>query len=113
MRAGDIVIIDFGTPQGSEPGFVRPAVVVTADAVLEFHPRTIHVVPITSNVDRRLPTEVELDDSVLPKRSVAQAHLAAVVSIARLIDPGVASSSVGPVTLAQIRDVIGDLLDIS
>ena len=47
MRAGDIVHCDFGTPARGEPGFVRPAVVVTSDDVLEFRTtrdrgRTLH-----------------------------------------------------------------------
>jgi len=38
MLAGDLIQVDFGVPAGREPGFVRPAVVVTADAVLAFEP---------------------------------------------------------------------------
>ena len=60
MRAGDIRRVDFGEPIGSEPGLVRPALLVTSDTVLERNPRTVHVVPITSNVLRALPTDVLL-----------------------------------------------------
>ena len=41
MRAGDVVRCDFGTPARGEPGFVRPAIVVTSDEVLEFRQHAI------------------------------------------------------------------------
>lgn len=111
MLAGDVVTVDYGIPQGSEPGFERPAVIVTADLVLRMSPRTVHVVPLTSNVTRRLPTEVELNDVDLPIRSVAQAHLCGVVSVTRLRDVGDSMPNIGSAALAQIRSIIADLLD--
>lgn len=111
MRAGDIVRVDFGVPQGSEPGFVRPAVVVTADRVLTARPRTLHVVPLTSNVARRLPTEIEIESDDHSVRGMAQAHLCAVVSTSR-IEPDGELGHVGPAVLAQVRSVIADLLDL-
>lgn len=111
MRAGDLVVVDFGMPQGSEPGFVRPAVVVVADHVLQAEPRTLHVVPLTTNRHRRLPTEVLLgSDLPVEQVSTAQVHLCTVVSRTRLV--GEVLGNVGPVNLAQIRAVLGDLLDI-
>jgi mRNA interferase MazF len=109
MRAGEVVRVDFGIPQGSEPGFERPAVVVTANVILQHEPRTVHVVPLTTNVRRRLPTEVLLDvEGLLP--SSAQCHLLTVVSSSR-IDP-LTVGTVDAVALAQIREVIEDLLDL-
>lgn len=110
MRAGDVVRVDFGVPIGSEPGFVRPAVVVTADPVLEAQPRTFHVVPVTSNVVRRLPTEVEIDATGLDLPSVAQCHLCSVVSRERISEDGL--GNIGPANLSALRVVIGDLLDL-
>ncbi len=107
MRAGDVVGVDFGTPIGSEPGFVRPAVVVTADVVLQAEPRTVHVVPLTSNVGRSLLTEVEVahDDTA----SAAQVHLLTTISVRRIVDePG---ENVGAVALSQLRSIVADLLD--
>ena len=111
LRAGDIVRVDFGVPQGSEPGFVRPSIVVTADLLLIAQPRSIHVVPLTSNVTRRMPTEVELDDGgPLGSPSVAQVHLCTVISHSRIT--GDVLGNIGPAILAQIRTVLGDILDI-
>ena len=110
MRAGDIHHVDFGDPIGSEPGFVRPALLVTSDNVLERNPRTVHVVPITSNALQALPTEVLLDQTGLPKQSAAQVHLCTVISTARIVTNDT-EGNVGPTALAQIRSVLADLLD--
>ena len=61
LRAGDVVEVDFGTPVGSEAGFRRPSVVLTATAVLHSRPRVLHVAPVTSTTRRDLPTEVPLE----------------------------------------------------
>lgn len=110
MRAGDLVEVDFGVPAGSEPGFVRPAVVVTASYVLQAGPRTLHVVPVTGNVARSLPTEVILEAPGLDQPSAAQCHLCTVVSVERITAGR--RGGVSPESLAQIRSVLADLLDI-
>jgi mRNA interferase MazF len=110
VRAGDLVRVDFGVPVGSEPGFARPAVVVTADLVLEARPRTVHVVPVTSNVARGLPTEVPVAAPGLDRPSSAQCHLCTVVSVERIV--GDLHGNVGTVSLAQVRSVLADLLDL-
>lgn len=110
MQAGDVVQVDFGLPAGSEPGFVRPAIVVTADLILQARPRTIHVVPVTGNISRALPTEVVVSATGLDQRSAAQCHLCTVVSTERIAADE--SGSIGAISLAQVRSVLGDLLDI-
>jgi mRNA interferase MazF len=110
LRAGDIVWVDFGVPLGSEPGLLRPAVVLTADLVLADGPRTLHVVPVTSNTRRDLPTEVLLDEVELPSPSSAQCHLLTVVDRQRLT--GRTAGEVGAASLSQIRSLVTDLLDL-
>lgn len=110
MRAGEVIRVDFGVPHGSEPGFVRPAVVVTADRVLAAGPRTLHVVPITGNVARRLPTEIEVETEDRAVIGAAQAHLCAVISSSRVVAEGL--GSIGMAALTQLRSVISDLLDL-
>jgi mRNA interferase MazF len=110
MRAGDVLRVDFGLPMGSEPGDIRPAIVVTADQVLIARPRTVHVVPITGNVGRALPAEVPLDHPLFDRPSAAQCHLCTVISVERIVSEG---GNVGLVTLAQLRTVLADLLDIA
>ena len=112
MHAGDIVTVDFGIPAGSGPGFEHPAVVVTADLIVSYGPRTFHVVPVTSNVRRAMATDVPLGGDGLGKKSVGQCHLLTVVEIERVKGDG-GRGNVGPVVLAQLRSVIADLLDLN
>jgi mRNA interferase MazF len=104
MRAGDVVRIDFGTPAGGEPGFVRPAIVVTSNDVLDFRQRAIAVVPCTTT-RRGWLTEVEIAGF-----GVAQAHLPTTVSVDRVVES--TGSNVGPFALQQIRELIADLLGL-
>ncbi|MFN3215451.1 MAG: type II toxin-antitoxin system PemK/MazF family toxin [Acidimicrobiales bacterium] len=104
MRSGDVVQVDFGVPARGEPGFIRPAVVVTAGEVLEFGQWAIAVVPCTTN-RRGWLTEVEVDGY-----GVAQAHLPTTVSVDRVVDA--TGTNVGVVVLGQIRELIADLLGL-
>lgn len=49
IHHGDVVWVDFGSPRGSEPAKVRPAVVMQEDWLLATDIRTALVVPLTSN----------------------------------------------------------------
>ena len=104
MRAGDIVRCDFGTPARGEPGFVRPAIVVTSDDVLEFRQHTVVVVPCTTN-GRGWLSEVDVAGF-----GVAQTHLPTTISVDRIVEA--TDANVGPVMLQQIRELIADLLGI-
>ncbi|WP_419842471.1 type II toxin-antitoxin system PemK/MazF family toxin [Candidatus Poriferisodalis sp.] len=104
MRAGDVVQCDFGTPARGEPGFVRPAVVVTADEVLEFGQHAVVVVPCTSR-RRGWLSEIEIAGF-----GVAQAHLPTTVSVDRIVES--TGTNIGPVALRQIRELLADLLGL-
>lgn len=49
MTNGEIWLIDFGEPFGSEPGFKRPAVIVQNDELNQSELQTIVVIPLTTN----------------------------------------------------------------
>lgn len=71
---GDVVWVDFGTPRGSEPAKIRPAVVMQEDWLLATEISTILVVPLTSNIAlEAFPGNVliPLDASGLQRDSVA------------------------------------------
>ena len=104
MRAGDVVRVDFGTPARGEPGFVRPAVIVTSDDVLEFRQAAVVVVPCTTT-RRGWLTEVEIADV-----GIAQAHLPTTISVDRIVETDV--MNIGSVAVRQIRELIADLLEI-
>ena len=104
MRAGDVVCCDFGTPARGEPGFVRPAIVVTSDDVLEFRQHAIVVVPCTTT-KRGWLSEVDISGF-----GVAQAHLPTTVSVDRVVDT--TDTNIGAVALQQIRQLLADLLGL-
>lgn len=104
MRAGDIVRCDFGTPARGEPGFVRPAIVVTSDDVLEFRQHAIVVVPCTTT-RRGWLSEVDVTEF-----GVAQAHLPTTISVDRIVET--TGTNVGPIALQQIRELIAELLEL-
>ncbi len=109
LTSGDVVRLDLGLPEGSEAGFERPAVVVTAQGVLEGRPTVVHVVPVTSRLRPRL-AEVDLaPDAVngLAVVSAAQCQHVRAVSVARIGPP---VGNVGAIDLARIREVLALLL---
>ena len=102
MRAGDVVRCDFGTPARGEPGFVRPAIIVTSDDVLGFRQHAIAVVPCTT-AKRGWLSEVDVTGF-----GVAQAHLPTTIGVDRIVET--TGTNVGPVALRQIRELIADVL---
>ena len=111
LAPGDVVTVDLGVPLGSEAGFLRPAVVVSAAAYLRPNLRTVFVVPCTTR-RRNAPSHVELvpdGSNWLREPSWAQVeHLRSVGRVRCTSRLG----NVGPVALEQIREVIALLVDI-
>lgn len=105
VNRGDIYLCDFGTPIGHEPGFRRPAVVVSRSE-LSRHGVPI-VLPIT-RTRRGYATHVELDD-VLPVVSYAQCELIRAVSVDRLLRP---VASLDAAHLALIELILRRILDL-
>jgi mRNA interferase MazF len=62
VAQGELYWVDFGEPLGSEPAFIRPAVVVQNDASNETNMATVIVCPLTSNLGRRFPGAVLLEE---------------------------------------------------
>ena len=104
MQAGDVVRCDFGVPARGEPGFIRPAIIVTSNDVLEYRQHAVVVVPC-SMVKRGWLTEIDIAGF-----GVAQAHLPTTISVDRIV--GTTEMNVGPVALRQIRELIADLLGL-
>jgi len=97
MHRGDVFWADLGEPMGSEPGYLRPVLVVQADAF------TASRLATTSNTElRKAPGCVLLtkQESGLPKDSVANA------TQLRTIDKGRLGTHVG-----QLDDATMLLID--
>lgn len=111
LTSGDVLDLELGSPAGREAGFRHPAVIVTAQRILDAVPLVIHVVPLTSTI-RSFGSEVRIDPDVgngLDAVSAARCQHVRSVSSGRSL--GV-RGNVGPVVLGQIRETIAVLLDI-
>ncbi|MGD9793706.1 MAG: type II toxin-antitoxin system PemK/MazF family toxin [Acidimicrobiia bacterium] len=111
LSAGDVVLVDLGSPIGSEAGFVRPAVVVSASGLLRRNLATIFVVPCTSTF-RNVASHVELapdEQNGLPLACWAQVEQLRSIARARCVER---LGNVGVVALVQIREIAALLIDI-
>ena len=111
LTSGDVVELDLGLPAGREAGFRHPAVVVTAQRILDAGPNVVQVVPLTTTI-RGFGSEVAVDpddDNGLEGVSAAQCQHVRAVSIGRV---NRVRGNVGSIALTQIRDVIGLILDV-
>ncbi len=109
--SGDVVDLDLGVPEGREAGFVHPAVVVTAQRILDAGPSVVHVVPLTTTL-RQFHSEVVIEpdgDNGLSEASAAQCQHLSAVSTRRIV---ATRGSIGAVTLLQLRETIGVILDL-
>ncbi|WKZ81749.1 MAG: type II toxin-antitoxin system PemK/MazF family toxin [Acidimicrobiia bacterium] len=109
--SGDVVGLDLGSPSGREAGFRHPAVVVTAQRILDASPSVVHIVPLTS-VSRGFGSEVSIepdDQNGLDRVSAAQCQHIRAVSPDRVEQ---VTGNVGPIVLSQIREMIGLILDL-
>lgn len=111
LISGDVVALDLGLPEGREAGFRHPAVVVTAQRILDAQPSVIQVVPVTTTV-RGFASEITIEpdnDNGLRYQYVAQGQHIRAVSPGRVDE---VHGNVGPTALSQIRDTLGLILDI-
>lgn len=111
LTSGDVVTVDLGAPAGREAGFQHPAVVVTAQRLLNAAPSVVHIVPLTST-RRGFASEVDVDPDQhngLTHASSAQCQHVRAVSAERLGDP---LGNIGATVLAQVREVLGLIHDI-
>ena len=111
QSSGDIVNLDLGRPEGREAGYLHPAVIVTAQRILDAAPTVIQVVPLTSAL-RGFHTEVVIEpDPVngLVRSSAAQCQHVRAISPARVVGT---LGNVGPSALSQIRASIAVIIDL-
>ncbi len=109
--SGDVVDLELGVPEGREAGFHHPAVLVTAQRILDANPTVVHVVPLTSTI-RQFHSEIVIEQDAangLRVLSAAQCQHIRAVSPQRLVD---VRGNVGAAVLAQIRETIAVILDL-
>mgnify|MGYP001815017685 CR=1 FL=1 len=111
QSSGDVVDLDLGRPEGREAGYLHPAVVVTAQRILDASPTVIQVVPLTSTL-RGFHTEVAIEpdqSNGLEQSLAAQCQHVRAVSPARVADT---LGNVGPLVVSQIRETIALTIDL-
>lgn len=111
LTSGDVVELDLGLPKGREAGFRHPAVVITAQRILDAQPSVIQVVPLTTTV-RGFTSEITIEPDLetgLPHQSAAQCQHIRAVSTGRVDQ---VHGNVGPAALSQIRETVGLILDV-
>jgi mRNA interferase MazF len=109
--SGDIIDLDLGVPEGREAGFRHPAVLVTAQRILDSDPSVVHVVPLTTTI-RRFHSEVVIEPDEangLVEVSAAQCQHIRAVSRGRIVT---IRGNVGATLLAQVRETIAVILDL-
>jgi len=109
--SGDVVDLELGAPEGRKAGFRHPAILVTAQRILDADPTVVHVVPLTTTI-RRFHSEliIEPDDiNGLAKVSAGQCQHLRAISPRRILD---IRGNVGTVILEQLRDTIAVILDL-
>lgn len=105
MNAGDVVEVDFGMPIGSEAGFRRPGVIVTADDYLRLRPTTVFVVPLTTT-RRAFPSHIEIEadpTNRLRITSYAPVEQLRAIAVERCGSP---TGNVGQAVIHQILDIL-------
>jgi mRNA interferase MazF len=105
VNFGDIVRVDFGTPRGSEAGFIRPAIVVTADAFLRFRPTTVFAVPLT-RTPRSFPSHITIEPDDLNNLSSPSCALVEQLRAVAVERCSSSTGNVGPAVAHQILDIL-------
>lgn len=105
IQQGDIYWINLGQPSGSEPGYIRPYVVIQNNLLNQSQIRTVIVCALTTNIRRAKAIGnilLEPEEANLPEPSVVN------VSQIFTVDKGLLTDKVGTLSDA-IRQIIAGL----
>lgn len=106
IRQGDIYWIDLGQPIGSEPGYVRPYVVIQNDVLNTSQIRTAIVCALTSNLRRAAAIGnvlLEPGEANLPDQSVVN------VSQVFTVDKALLTEKIGRLSRQRVRQILAGL----
>jgi mRNA interferase MazF len=110
ISQGEIYWIDVGEPTGSEPGYLRPYVVIQNDALNHSQIRTVIVCALTSNLRRAKGQGnvlLEAREANLPEPSVVN------VSQVLTVDKADLSDRIGKLSVARVRQILTGLILIT
>jgi len=103
INQGDIYWIELDEPEGSEPGYKHPHVIVQNNLFNRSQIRTVLVCPLTSNLKRaNAPGNVLLEqkESNLPKQSVVN------VSQLFAVDKNQLDEYIGSLSPQRVREIL-------
>jgi len=109
--SGDVVDLDLGLPEGREAGFRHPAILVTAQRILDAGPSVVHVIPLTTTI-RSFHSEIVIEpDNLngLERVSAAQCQHLRAISPQRIL---AIRGNIGAVRLGRLRESIAVILDL-
>lgn len=103
IRQGDVFQVDFGVPDGSGPGYSRPAAVVQNNLFNASNIRTVVVCALTSNLRR-----AEAPGNVLLAPGEANLGEQSVVNISQVftVDKRDLTQKIGSLTSERTREVL-------
>jgi mRNA interferase MazF len=107
---GEVYWIDVGEPIGSEPGYLRPYVVIQNDALNHSQIKTVIVCALTSNLRRAAGQGnvlLEAGEANLLEPSVVNVSQILTVDKADLVD------RIGKLPLDRIRQILAGLILIT
>jgi mRNA interferase MazF len=103
INQGDIFWIDFDDPEGSEPGYRHPYVVIQNNVFNNSRIRTVVVCALTSNLMRAAaPGNILLEphEANLPKRSVVN------ISQIYTVDKTQLGEKIGTLAARRVREIL-------
>ncbi|BAZ30851.1 PemK family protein [Cylindrospermum sp. NIES-4074] len=106
IKQGDIYWIDLGEPIGSEPGYIRPYVVIQNDLFNGSQIKTVIVCTLTSNLRRSKAIGnvlLELGEANLDRQSVVN------VSQIFTVDKALLTEKIGRLSKERVRQILAGL----
>lgn len=106
IHQGEVYWVDFGEPAGSEPGYLRPAVVIQNNIFNASNIGTAVVCPLTSNLRR-----AEAPGNVLLDPGEANLRVQSVVNISQVftVNKQDLIEKVGSLNGGRVREVISGI----
>ncbi len=106
IRQGDVFWIDLGEPEGSEPGYRHPHVVVQNDVFNSSRINTVVVCALTSN-----PKRADVPGNVLLKKGEANLKKDSVVNVSQLVtvDKSDLIERIGTLSPIRVKQIVAGL----
>lgn len=103
---GDIYWIDLGQPIGSEPGYIRPYVVIQNDVLNSSQIRTVIVCALTTNLRR-----ARAIGNVLLEAGEADLAEQSVVNVSQVftVDKALFTDKIGKLSRKRVRQILAGL----